>query len=132
MEEQKSEKPSILFKDESFQIQGAIFEVYKTIGSGFLESVYQVCLSKEFTSRNIPFVDQPEISISYKGEPLSLTFRPDFVCYEKVIIELKSVSELTDEHRAQLHNYLRIAGMRLGLLVNFNHTPKVVIERIIL
>ena len=132
MEEQKTEKLSILYKEESFQIQGAIFEVYKTIGSGFLESVYQVCLGKEFASRNIPFVDQPEISISYKGEPLSLTFRPDFVCYEKTIIELKSVSELTDEHRAQLHNYLRIAEMRLGLLVNFNHTPKVVIERIIL
>lgn len=132
MEEQKRNKETILYKEESYLIQGAIFEVYKNMGSGFLESVYQVCLRKEFTSRNIPFFEQPKIQLSYKGEMLPLNFSPDFVCYEKIIVELKSVSELTNEHRAQLHNYLRIAGMRLGLLVNFNHTPKVVIERIVL
>ena len=104
----------------------------KTWDRVFLESVYQVCLRKEFASRNMPFLEQPNLQISNKGEKLPLYFCPDFVCYEKIIVELKSVSELTDEHRAQLHNYLRIAGMRLGLLVNFNHSPKVVIERIVL
>jgi GxxExxY protein len=132
MEDQQSNKEIILYKEESYLIQGAIFEVYKNMGSGFLESVYQVCLRKEFSSRNIPFLEQPNIQISYKGEKLPLYFCPDFVCYKKIIVELKSVSELTGEHRAQLHNYLRISGMRLGLLVNFNHTPKVVIERIVL
>lgn len=132
MEEQKTEKLSILYKEESYQIQGAIFEVYKTIGTGFLESVYQICLQKEFALRNIPYAEQPEIEISYKNERLPLTFRPDFVCFNKIIIEIKAVSEISDEHRAQLHNYLRISGMKLGLLVNFNHSPKVEIERIVL
>lgn len=132
MEEYTNNKEIILYKDESYLIQGAIFEVYKNTGAGFLESVYQACLRKEFCLKNIPFLEQPEIQISYKGEKLSITFRPDFVCYKKIIVELKSVSELTDEHRAQVHNYLRIAGMRLGILVNFNHSPKAVIERIVL
>ncbi len=131
MEEQKNNKETIRYKEESYLIQGAIFEVYKNLGPGFLESVYQACLQKELASRSIPFVEQPEIPISYKGEVLPLSFRPDFVCFQKIIIELKSVSELTDEHRAQLHNYLRISGMKLGLLVNFNHIPKVIIERIV-
>lgn len=132
MEEQKTEKLSILYKEESYQIQGAIFEVYKTIGTGFLESVYQICLQKEFALRNIPYAEKPKIEISYKNERLPLTFRPDFVCFNKIIIEIKAVSEISDEHRAQLHNYLRISGMKLGLLVNFNHSPKVEIERIVL
>ena len=132
MEDQKNNKEIILYKEESYLIQGAIFEVYKTIGSGFLESIYQACLQKEFAARKIPFLEQPEIQIAYKGEMIPLTFRPDFICFERIIVELKSVSDLSDEHRAQLHNYLRISKLRLGLLVNFNHTPKVVIERIVL
>jgi GxxExxY protein len=122
----------ILYKEECYVIQGAIFEVYKTLGNGFLESVYQECLIREFSSRSIPFQNQPELPIFYKGEPVNLTFKPDFVCYDKIILELKTVHEIKDEHRAQLLNYLKITNLRLGLLVNFSHHPRVAIERVIL
>lgn len=120
-----------IFREESFLIQGAIFEVYKEIGVGFLEAVYQECLIREFTFRKIPFVSQPEFEISYKGEKIPLTYRPDFVCYNKIIVELKAARDITDEFRAQIHNYLRISGFKLGLLVNFGNYPKVAIERIV-
>ena len=132
MENQIQTDSNFIYKEDSFAIRGAIFEVYKIIGSGFLEPVYQECLEREFKNRSIPFQKQPDLFISYKGEVLPLTYKPDFVCYEKIIIELKAVKEISDEHRAQIHNYLRASGLRLGLLVNFGHTPRVEIERIIL
>ncbi len=132
MENQIHTDSSFIYKEESFAIRGAIFEVYKTIGSGFLEPVYQECLEREFKNRLVPFQIQPDLSISYKGEVLPLTYKPDFICYEKIIVELKAVKEISDEHRAQIHNYLRASRLRLGLLVNFGHSPRVEIERIIL
>lgn len=123
---------NLILQEETYAIRGAIFEVYKEIGSGFLEPVYQECLTKEFSSRMIPFRSQPELSISYKGEQLALTYRPDFICHESIIIELKAVSLLINEYRAQMHNYLRATRLHLGLLVNFGHVLKVEIERIIL
>ena len=132
MENPIEPEKTLLLQEETYLIRGAIFEVYKEIGSGFLEAVYQQCLEWEFTSRQIPFQSQPDLSISYKGEILNLTYKPDFVCYEKILIELKAVKVIVDEHRAQIHNYLRASGLRLGLLVNFGHTPRVEIERIIL
>ena len=122
----------ILFKEESYSIQGAVFEVYKEIGSGFLEAVYQECLSKEFKLRNIPFIAQPEMQVAYKGELLNLFYKPDFICYSSILVELKSSRGIIGEHRAQIFNYLKISKLRLGLLVNFGHTPRVEIERIIL
>jgi GxxExxY protein len=86
---------------------------------------------REFLLRNIPFICQQELQISYKGEVLPLTYKPDLVCYGKIIVELKAVNSLIDEHRAQLHNYLKASGMRLGFLVNFGHVPRVEIERIV-
>jgi GxxExxY protein len=130
MEKQKSEM--LLYTEETYAIRGAIFEVYREIGSGFLEAVYQECLFREFELREIPFQSQPDLLIRYKQELLPLTYKPDFVCYGKIIVELKTVKEISDEHRAQLLNYLRASGNRLGLLVNFGHNPKVEIERIIL
>ena len=120
-----------LYKDESYAIMGACFEVYREKACGFLEGVYQECLAMEFRSRGIPFVEQPALGLTYKGQPLQQTYRPDFVCYEKIIVELKAVSALTDEHRAQVHNYLKASGLRLGLLVNFGHYPKLEHERIV-
>lgn len=122
----------ILYKDESYQIQGAIFEVYKELGAGFLESVYQECLEKEFMLRKIPFEKQVEIKLSYKGEPLQQYFKADLICYNSIIIELKAVKSLDPIHTAQVLNYLKATGLRLGLLVNFHSYPKVEIERIIL
>jgi len=122
----------LLFKEESYAIRGAIFEVYKEIGSGFLEAIYQECLSKEFEYRHIPFISQPKIQIAYKGVNLDLEYRPDFICYSSIILELKATRVIIDEYRAQLFNYLKISKLKLGLLINFGHTPRVEIERIVL
>jgi len=90
----------ILYKDESYLIQGALFEVYKEIGFGFVESVYQLCLEKELKDRGIPFRSQLELTISYKKkEDLGLVFRPDFLLYDKIIMEIKATKKIADEHR---------------------------------
>ena len=123
---------SIIHKLESFEIMGACFEVYKEKGSGFVESVYQECLEIELGLRNIPFQAQQELALTYKSRPLKGKFKPDFICHDKIVLELKAVSGLTDEHRAQVQNYLRATGLKLGLLVNFGHYPKVEYERIVL
>jgi GxxExxY protein len=120
----------IVHKLESFEIMGACFEVYKEKGSGFVESVYQECLEIELGLRNIPFKAQQELALTYKGRPLKSKFKPDFICYDKVVLEIKAVGGLTDEHWAQVQNYLRATGLKLGLLVNFGHYPKVEYERI--
>jgi GxxExxY protein len=122
----------ILFKEECYLIQGAIFEVYKEIGAGFLESVYQECLERELTLRNIPFQKQVEIKIGYKGQDLKQQFKADLICYDSIIIELKACKVIDPIHRAQVMNYLKATKIRLGLLVNFNAYPKVEIERIVL
>lgn len=122
----------ILYKDESFQIMGACFDVYKYLGSGFLEAVYQESLGIEFLARQIPFVPQADLCIRYKGHTLQATYKPDFICFDKIIIELKAVSELCDQHRAQVLNYLKATNYRLGLLLNFHAHPKLQYERIVL
>ena len=121
----------IIYKEEAFAIIGACFEVYNDKGCGFLEAVYQECLEIEFGLRNLPFVSQAELTLTYKGRTLKKTYQPDFVCFGKIIIELKAVSELSDVHRAQVHNYLKAAGYRLGLLVNFGANGKLEYERIV-
>ncbi len=122
----------VLYKEECYAIQGAVFEVYREMGCGFLEAVYQECLEKELRCRSIPFVSQKDLRLYYKGEPLQQTYKPDFICFEKIIVEIKAVREIAPEHKAQVFNYLKATGMKLGLLVNFGHYPKAVIERIIL
>lgn len=122
----------LIFKDESYAIQGAVFEVYREMGCGFLEAVYQECLEKELGERGVPFLAQQEHILRYKGEVLKQSYRPDLVCYEKIIVELKALRELTGEHRSQVLNYLKATGLRLGLLVNFGSNQKAVVERIVL
>ena len=122
----------IIYPEESYRIMGACFEVYKEKGCGFLEAVFQECLELELTDQQIPFQAQPKLPLAYKGRPLKQIYTPDFVCYGKIILEIKAVTHLTDEHRAQVQNYLRVTGHRLGLLVNFGHFPKVAWERIAL
>lgn len=122
----------LILKDESYRIMGACFEVYREKGCGFVESVFQECLEIEFGLQGIPFVAQSPLSLSYKGRPLKSRYTPDFVCFDAVIVEIKAVSILADEHRAQVMNYLKATGMRLGLLVNFGHHPKVEWERLVL
>jgi GxxExxY protein len=120
----------IIYKKESYAIIGACFEVYNEKGCGFLEPVYHECLEIEFEYQRIPAISKPSLTVSYRGRLLTQTYEPDFVCFEKIIVELKAVSALTDEHRAQLLNYLHATGFELGLLVNFGHYPKLEYERI--
>ena len=122
----------LLFKEESYKIIGACFEVYKEKGNGFVEPVYQECLELELGMQKIPFSPQSALRLTYKGIELKQRYIPDFLCYDKIIVELKAVKQLTDEHRAQVLNYLKATGLRLGLLVNFGHYPKLEYERIIL
>lgn len=123
--------PEILYKEESYKIMGACFEVYKEKGCGFTEPLYQECLGIEFRRQQIPYIAQPCLELEYKGTKLQQFFKPDFVCFRSIIIELKAVSGLVNEHRAQVLNYLHALKLRLGLLVNFGHYPKVEYERII-
>lgn len=122
---------NILYRQESYAILGACFEVYKEKGCGFNEAVFQEYLEIEieFGLRGIPFKSQVEMPLNYKGHSLKSKFRADFICYEKIIIELKAVGTLVDEHRAQVLNYLSAANLELGLLVNFGHFPKIEHER---
>ena len=127
----QSTQKDLLFPEESYALRGAVFEVYREMGCGFLEAVYQECMEKELRLRRIPFIAQQELKLVYKGEPLERTYQPDLICYDSIILELKAVKAICDEHRAQLHNYLKGTGMKIGLLVNFGHYPKVEIERIV-
>ena len=120
-----------LYKDLSYAILGACFEVYKEKGSGFVEPVYQECLELELGLREIPFTRQPYLRLCYKGVQLKQCYVPDLVCYEKIIVELKAAQTLSDEHRAQILNYLKATGVRLGLLVNFGHHPGLELERLV-
>jgi GxxExxY protein len=121
----------ILYKEESYKIVGACFEVYREKGCGFLEPVYQECMEIELRLQGILYVPKKPLTLEYKSCPLRSTYEPDFICYEKIVLELKAVTELTDEHRAQVQNYLKATGLKLGLLVNFGHYPKAQVERIV-
>jgi GxxExxY protein len=123
--------PEFIHGEETHALLGACFEVYKNKGCGFLEAVFQECLELELSDRQIPFQAHPQLRLEYKGRLLKQTYQPDFLCYDSVILEIKAVSVLADEHRAQVHNYLRATGCRVGLLVNFGHFPLVEYERIV-
>ena len=118
------------YKEETYNIRGAIFSVHHELGNGFLERVYQDALELEFQERGIPYEREKNIQIMYKGKHLGEPYREDFVCYDKIIIELKAVEKLQGIHRSQVVNYLKATGMKLGLLVNFGE-EFVNIERIV-
>ena len=111
---------SLLYPEESYKINGAIYEVHKNLGPGLLEKVYQEALEREFKLQGIPYVREKDFSIVYKGEELEQKYIADFVCYDKIVVELKAVEDLLPIHTAQVINYLSITGYKLGLLVNFN------------
>lgn len=115
---------SLVHEEETHAILGACFEVYREKGCGFIEDVFQECLEIEFGLRGIPFVSQPGIDMGYKGCVLRKRCVPDFICYDRVILEIKAVKSLDDSHRAQVINYLRATGFKVGLLVNFGNHPK--------
>ena len=112
----------LVYKDEAYKIVGAAMEVHKDLGCGFLEPIYQEAFEVELRLQQIPFEREKEIFISYKGGQLEKSYRVDFICYDKIVVELKAVSELSCEHEAQVINYLKATGMKLGLLINFGKT----------
>lgn len=119
----------IIHKQESYAIVGARFEVYNEKGCGFLEPVYHECLAIEFEHQRIPAISKPLLTLSYRDRTLRQNYEPDFVCFGKIIVELKAVARVADEHRAQFLNYLHATGFELGLLINFGHHPRLEYER---
>jgi GxxExxY protein len=111
----------LIYPDESYAIMGACFDVYNEKGCGFLEPVYHDCLAIELGLRGISFVHEPALSLTYKGVRLRHAYSPDFICWDKIVLELKACDKLADEHIAQVLNYLNASGCELGLLVNFGH-----------
>ena len=119
----------VIYHEECYAIMGACFEVYTDKGCGLLEPVYHECLQIELRQRGIPAVSKPKLMLEYKGHPLKQSYEPDFICDQKIILEVKAVDKLTDEHRAQIINYLRASKFKLGILVNFGHYPRLEWER---
>ena len=123
---------TIFYEQESYLIMGACFQVYTAMGCGFLEAVYQECLEIEFNEQGIPHSSQQSLNLVYRARKLKQKYIADFICYDKIIIELKTVSALTQAHRAQIINYLNASSMQLGLLINFGHYPQLEYERFVL
>lgn len=117
--------------EETYRLLGACFEVYNEMGCGFLEPVYQECLEIELGLQGLPFESQPVLDLEYKDRQLKKSYRPDFVCFGSVLIEIKAVSHMSSEHRAQTLNYLNASGFQVALLVNFGHSPKLDYERFV-
>jgi GxxExxY protein len=121
----------LIYKEEAYRIVGACFEVYKEKGCGFLEAVYQECVEIELGLQSVPYQMKVLIPLNYKARPLSQIYVADLICYGTILVELKAVSALADEHRAQVLNYMHATGHRLGLLINFGHHPKLEWERLV-
>ena len=126
-----ADKTPLNYKDESYAIVGACAAVCNNKGRGFLEPVYHEWLEIEFGWQRIPFLLKLPQTLRYRGRTLVQAFSPEFMCYEKILLEIKAVSTLIDEHRAQLLNYLNATGCELGLLVNFGHYPGLEYERLV-
>lgn len=122
----------IVHKEESYKIVGAAFKVYNTLGHGFLEAVYQEALEIEFQRQGVLYEREKELKILYDGVELKQTYKADFVCFGKIIVELKAVSALDDAHRSQVYNYLYATGHKLGLLLNFGYPDELEYERIVI
>ncbi len=122
----------VIYKDESYKIVGAAFKVYNGLGPGFLEAVYQEALEIEFQKQGVPYEREKELKITYNGVELKQTYKADFVCFGKIIVELKAVSKLDDAHRSQVYNYLHATGHMLGLLLNFGCSDELEYQRIVI
>ncbi|HLP04507.1 MAG TPA: GxxExxY protein [Paludibacter sp.] len=111
--------PEIIYKDESYKIIGSCIKVHTELGAGFLESVYQEALERQFVKDGVPYVREKMLKINFDGEPLKKTFKADFVCFDKIIVELKAATFLHNYNIEQTKNYLSATKFQLGLLVNF-------------
>ncbi|MFH0793043.1 MAG: GxxExxY protein [bacterium] len=122
----------VIYKTEVYEIVGAAIEVHKELGPGFLEAVYQEAMTMELLARSIPFEQQKPLKIFYKGHPLLKEYIADFVCYEKIIVELKALDKLSGNEEAQVLNYLKATGLRVALLINFGSIGKLEWRRFVL
>ncbi|MEZ4803720.1 MAG: GxxExxY protein [Gelidibacter sp.] len=111
---------NILYKDESYSIVGVLFDVYNNLGSGFSEIVYKDAIQYELQQLNIPFEREKEFSVQYKNIILQHKFYADFVVFDKIILEIKSIKELNDAHISQCLNYLKVSGCKLAIIANFH------------
>ena len=109
----------VIYKDESYKIIRACLDVHNELGAGFLEAIYQEALALEFRNQKIPYVQEKNLNIFYKGIKLKKEYVADFLCYDKIILELKAFGKITTEHESQLLNYLKATGLKLGILINF-------------
>jgi GxxExxY protein len=124
-------KVDLLYKQECYNIVGACMAVHRELGHGFLEPVYQEALAIELTRSSIPFEREKELSIIYKGVELKSYYKADFICYDQIILELKALDALSNDHVSQLMNYLKATGLKVGLLVNFG-APSLQYKRYVL
>ena len=124
-------RKGLIYEDETYAIVGAAMEVYYKLGSGFLEPVYQEALALEFTLRGVPFEAQKELRIEYKGHILEKTYFADFLCFDKIIVEIKSLVQLTPSDWSQIINYLKVSGLKVGLLFNFGNGVKLEQKRLV-
>ncbi|WDZ98819.1 GxxExxY protein [Mucilaginibacter sp. SJ] len=122
---------AILFKEESFKIIGACYEVHKVLGHGFIEAVYKDALEIEFTRLDIPFTREKPYTIIYKEQELKHYFFADFVVYDNIILEVKTSGNIIDPHLKQTLNYLKASGLKLGIVLNFGK-PSFESQRVII
>jgi GxxExxY protein len=123
---------NLLFRKEVYEIVGAAIEVHKELGHGFLEPVYQKALELELSMQKIAFESQKRLKIFYKGIDLEKDYVPDFICDDKIIVEIKALDRLTSKETSQLLNYLKATGLKVGVLINFGSKGKLEWERFVL
>jgi GxxExxY protein len=121
----------LIFKEEVFAIVGAAIEVHKELGPGFLEPVYHEAMILELPRQKVPFQSEVELSICYKQQPLEQKYRADFVCFDQIIVELKALQHLSGKEEAQVLNYLKATGLRVGVLINFGSQGKLEWKRLV-
>ncbi len=121
-----------MLKEEGYRLMGAAFEVYNQLGYGMAEEVYQQSLEIELEIRQIPYATKQELKVYYKGRELATFYKPDFLVFHAIVVELKAVTGLTPEHEAQLFNYMRIARVPVGYVINFGHKGELQWKRFIL
>ena len=121
----------LLLKDEVYAIAGAAMEVHTQLGNGFLEAVYHEALELELATRAIPFIPRPVLTIYYKGKKLKKEYEADLICYDQIIVELKALNRLSGTEEAQILNYLKATGLRVGLLINFGTVGKLEWKRFV-
>ena len=121
----------LILKDETYAVTGAAIEVHRALGPGFLEKVYQEAMQIELRARRIPYALEKPINIKYKGQYLTQKYYADLICFGQIIVELKALDRLTGKEDAQILNYLKATGLKVGLLFNFGSHGKLERKRFV-